>query len=65
MTQKIIEIVIQPDGSTKLTTRGFSGTSCRDASRELERALGLVQADTPTAEMHQQISDVQQQKLQQ
>lgn len=50
---KIIEIIVSPQGQTTLQTKGFSGASCREASRTLEQALGLVQSDRPTAEMHQ------------
>jgi predicted RNase H-like nuclease (RuvC/YqgF family) len=35
---KIIEVIISPDGSTKIETKGFSGASCRDASRFIEQA---------------------------
>ena len=40
MTKKI-EITVRPDGSTSIKTTGFTGSSCRDATRELERALGM------------------------
>ncbi|MFA9479835.1 DUF2997 domain-containing protein [Phycisphaerales bacterium AB-hyl4] len=50
---RIIEITVSSTGQTKLETRGFAGPSCRDASRNIERALGLVESDQPTAEMHQ------------
>ena len=50
---KIIEIIVSPQGRTTLTTKGFAGSSCREASKALEQALGLVQSDRPTAEMHQ------------
>jgi hypothetical protein len=37
---KIIEIIVSPNGETKLETKGFAGASCQDASRFLEQALG-------------------------
>ena len=40
MTKKI-EITVTPDGSVSIKTTGFTGSSCRDATRELERALGM------------------------
>ncbi len=40
MTKKI-EITVTPDGSTSIKTTGFTGSSCREATRELERALGM------------------------
>jgi hypothetical protein len=50
---RIIEIVISPDGQTKLETKGFGGQSCRDASRFLEQALGVRASEQLTAEFHE------------
>jgi hypothetical protein len=50
---KIIEITIGADGSTKVETKGFSGSTCREASRLLELALGRVTAEALTSEYHQ------------
>ena len=47
---KIIEILVSPDGQTRLQTKGFAGTSCQDASRFLEQALGVKTADQRTPE---------------
>ncbi len=41
MTKKI-EITVRPDGSTSIKTQGFTGSSCRDATRDMEKALGLA-----------------------
>lgn len=49
----IIEIVVSPTGETKLETRGFVGSACREASAFLEQALGSKSSDRPTAEMYQ------------
>ena len=51
---KIIEIIVSPTGGTKVETKGFSGPSCRDASKFLEEALGQRTGETTTAEFHQQ-----------
>jgi hypothetical protein len=51
-TPKTIEIIVSPTGQTRLETKGFSGTSCRDASRAFEAALGLSQGEQLTAEFH-------------
>ena len=40
-TEKKIEITISPEGVTSIKTTGFTGGSCRDATRDLERALGV------------------------
>ncbi|HEX4131087.1 MAG TPA: DUF2997 domain-containing protein [Pirellulales bacterium] len=49
---KTIEITVAADGSTRIETRGFSGTSCQEASKFLERALGRTTHETLTAEYH-------------
>ena len=51
---KIIEIIIGPAGETRLETKGFTGSACKEASCLLEQALGAVQADRLTAEFHEQ-----------
>jgi hypothetical protein len=40
-TTKTIEITVSPEGATSIKTSGFTGGSCRDATRDLERALGV------------------------
>lgn len=50
---KTIEILIGPKGETTLTTKGFSGPSCREASRFLEATLGQRLGERLTAEFHQ------------
>ena len=50
---KTIEIIVTPTGETRLETKGFAGAECRDASRLLEKALGTVSAEKPTAEFYQ------------
>ena len=37
---KTIKITIETDGKTNIETAGFTGKSCKDATAELERALG-------------------------
>jgi hypothetical protein len=39
---KKIEITVSPEGATSIKTSGFSGNSCKDATRDLERALGVA-----------------------
>ncbi len=51
---KIIEITIDPKGQTIVQTKGFAGSSCREASKALEQALGLAESDRPTPELYQQ-----------
>ncbi len=42
MTQKRIEITVSPAGATSIRAVGFSGVSCKDATRDLENALGVT-----------------------
>jgi len=50
---RIIEITISPTGQTRLETKGFTGSSCRKASKFLEQALGERLSEQLTAEYHQ------------
>jgi len=46
MSEKKIEITVSPEGATSIRTTGFSGSSCKDATRNLERALGVAVRET-------------------
>jgi len=59
---KTIEITVSPSGQTAITTKGFTGSSCRDASRFIEQALGQRTSETLTAEFHQAATTDQQQQ---
>jgi hypothetical protein len=48
-----IEILVSPKGEITVTTKGFSGSSCRDASKYVEEALGQRLEERLTAEFHQ------------
>lgn len=39
---KQIEIVVDKAGGVKIEAKNFSGTSCTDATRPFESALGVV-----------------------
>ncbi|MFM8705534.1 MAG: DUF2997 domain-containing protein [Planctomycetia bacterium] len=45
-TTKTIEITVSPEGTTSIKTTGFNGGSCRDATRDLARALGVSGRET-------------------
>ncbi len=47
-----IEVTVSPRGATTVTTSGYSGAACEDATRALEAALGCVQSNTRTAEFY-------------
>ena len=50
---KTIEIIVGPTGETTVQTKGFAGSSCQDASRFIEQALGKTVGEKLTAEFHQ------------
>jgi hypothetical protein len=51
---KIIEIVVSLTGQTKIETKGFPGSSCRDGTRFLEEALGIRTEEQLTGEFYGQ-----------
>ena len=53
---KVIEVIVTSKGETTVTTRGFAGQSCRDASKFIEQALGQQIGEQLTAEFHQAAS---------
>lgn len=53
MSSKTIEVIITAKGETSVQTRGFAGSSCREASRYIEQALGQRIDEQLTAEFHQ------------
>ncbi len=59
---KTIEIIVSPKGETTVTTRGFTGSSCREASKFIEQALGQRTGETLTGEFHQTQSVEQEQR---
>jgi hypothetical protein len=61
---KTIEILVSPKGETTVTTKGFLGVACRDASRFLEVALGQRTGESLTGEFHQTEAIRQQQEQQ-
>ena len=51
-----IEIIVSPKGETRMETKGFAGSSCRDASRFIEQALGQRSGEQLTAEFHSDLA---------
>ena len=50
MTSQIIEVVVSPQGETRVETKGFAGSSCQAASQSLEAALGAHRREVLTEE---------------
>ena len=57
---KTIEITVSPEGATSIKTSGFTGSSCKDATRELERALGVAGHESLLPEFYAQTKAGQQ-----
>ena len=51
-----IEVIISPDGSSRLETKGFHGSHCREGSRFLEQALGTSKDEQITEEFYRSSS---------
>jgi hypothetical protein len=54
--EKKIEITVSPEGATSIKTSGFTGGSCKDATRDLERALGVSGRESLLPEFYGQNS---------
>ena len=50
---RTIEITVSPTGDTIVQTRGFAGSSCREASKFIEQALGKQNGEQLTSEFYQ------------
>jgi hypothetical protein len=59
-TTKTIEITVSPEGSVSIKTAGFTGSSCRDATRDIERALGVAGKESLLPEFYGQTNAGQQ-----
>jgi hypothetical protein len=55
-TSKTIEITVDPQGGVSVKTNGFTGSSCKDASRFIEQALGQSSRETLLPEFYNQAS---------
>ena len=50
---RTIEIIVTPEGQTTVQTKGFQGSSCREASRFIEQAIGNPTGEKLTTEFYQ------------
>ena len=57
---KTITVIVANDGSTKVETHGFTGSTCQQASKFIEEAIGARQSERLTAEFYAQQSSQQQ-----
>jgi hypothetical protein len=56
---KIIEVIVQPDGSLKIDALGFQGLDCEKATRFLEQALGKTAGRQKKPEYYRQVQHQQ------
>ena len=57
---RTIEIMVAPNGETRVETKGFSGGECREASRFIEQALGERTDEQLKTEFYQTAASQQQ-----
>ena len=57
---KVIEVIVSPDGQSRVATKGFSGSECREASQFVEQALGQKLQEQLTPEFYATNAEQQQ-----
>ena len=57
---RVIEAIVSPQGQVHMETQGLSGSTCRDASRVIELALGKLASEHLTGEFfrHSQVESL-------
>ena len=50
---QIIEVIVAPTGETRMEAKGFAGSTCREATRRLEQALGKTSEEVLKAEFYE------------
>ena len=53
-TTKTIEVTVSPEGGISIKTAGFTGSTCKDATRDLEKALGVAGRENLLPEFYTQ-----------
>ena len=53
-TTKTIEVTVSPEGGISIKTAGFTGSTCKDATRDLEKALGVAGRESLLPEFYTQ-----------
>lgn len=52
-------VTISPEGEVNVEAKCIKGASCQDATRAIEKALGVTTEDKATREMYERGSNVQ------
>ena len=63
MSQRTIEVTVQPTGEIKIDALGFKGADCDQATRYLEEALGVSVSRQKKPEYYQRRQTTQSQQL--
>lgn len=53
MANRVDTIEIGLDGDVQITVKGIKGKACKDATRQVEEALGRTVSSTPTGEFYE------------
>ncbi len=56
MSERRIDITVSSEGAVSIKTSGFTGSSCKDATRDLESALGVAGRESLLPEFYGQTS---------
>lgn len=56
MSERRIDITVSSEGAVSIKTSGFTGSSCKDATRGLESALGVAGRESLLPEFYGQTS---------
>ena len=51
-TNQRIEITVSSEGAVSIKTTGFTGSSCRDATKAIEKAMGATSKESLLSEFH-------------
>ena len=51
-TNQRIEITVSSEGAVSIKTTGFTGSSCRDATQAIEKAMGATSRESLLPEFH-------------
>ena len=60
---RVIEVIVSPAGETSVQTKGYTGSECLQASKWLEKSLGIATTDRKTPEFHE-VAQIPQQEVQ-
>ncbi len=58
--ERTIQITVSPEGTVSIKTQGFHGAACKDATKDIERALGVVDRESLLPEYFNRTSATEQ-----